>query len=334
MKRQAWLSVASGRLVAGVVAVAVLALAGCGDSRGSGGSGGDSGEDAAGSSGTVGVDHRYGTTEVPVRPGRIVSLDTQWTDVLLALDAPPIGYLADPNVEGDLPWRGDRLADVTALEATDVLPYEQVAALHPDLIVVTYLATERADYERLSAIAPTIPLLGDSDQVNSWQDIARVAGTVLDVPDAAEALIDEVDGEVAALAGELPGLAGKTYALVSFVRGDAFYVVADPDDGANVVFAQLGLAISPTILDAGDDVAGRVELSLEQASLLDADVLLLFTNGAEPTDISGYDQLPAVTSGAVAVLDYADVAGLNTPTPLSVPYALDLVRPALEAAAT
>ena len=330
MGRQVGLSVRPGRLVVGIVVLAVLALAGCRDSGGSGGAG----EGAPASSGTVSVEHRFGTTEVPVRPERIVSLDTQWTDVLLALDAPPVGYLADPNVEGDLPWRGDRLADVTALEATDRLPYEQVAALQPDLIVVTYLAPERADHERLSEIAPTIALLGDRDEVNPWQDIARVAGTVLDAPDEAEALVDDVDGGVTALAGELPGLAGKTFALVNFVPGDAFYVVADPDDGANVVFAQLGLAISPTILDAADDGAGRVELSLEQASLLDADVLVLFTNGAEPADITGYDRLPAVTSGAVAVLDYGDVVGLNTPTPLSVPYALDLVRPALEAAAT
>jgi len=327
------LSAAPGRLVAGVVAVAIMVLAGCGGSGGDGsGASGGSGEDAAGASRTVTVGHRYGTTEVPVRPERIVSLDTQWTDVLLALDAPPVGYLADPNVEGDLPWRGDRLADVTALHATDALPYEQVAALRPDLIVVTYLATDSADYEKLSEIAPTIPLL-QADEVDPWQEMARVAGTVLDEADAAEALIDEVDGGVAAVADELPGLDGKTFALVNFVPGDAFYVVADPEDGANVVFAQLGLAISPTILDAAADVSGRVELSLEQASLLDADVLVLFTNDAEPTDIPGYDQLPAVTSGAVSVLDYADVVALNTPTPLSVPYALDLVRPALEAAA-
>jgi iron complex transport system substrate-binding protein len=328
--------------VVGIVAVAILALAGCGESGGSGsggsgsggsGASGGSGEDAAGASAdTVTVEHRYGSTEVPVRPGRIVSLDTQWTDVLLALGAPPVGYLADPKVEGDLPWRGDRLADVTALQATDALPYEQVAALRPDLIVVTYLATDQADYEKLSEIAPTIPLL-EADQVDPWQDMARVAGDVLGEPDAAEALVDEVDGDVAAVADELAGLDGKTFALANWVPGDALYVVADPDDGSNVVFSQLGLSISPRILDAADDVSGRAELSLEQVGLLDADLLVLFTNGAEPADIPGYDQLPAVVSGAVAVLDYADVVALNTPTPLSVPYALDLVRPALEAAA-
>lgn len=320
-----------GRLSTAAVAVLLVVVAGCGGSDESEGSDSASGSNESG--GTVTVEHRYGSTEAPVRPERIVSLDTQWTDVLLALDAPPVGYLLDPNVAGgDMPWRGDLLSGATGMTATDALPYEQIAALDPDLIVVTYFATDEADYERLSEIAPTIPTL-DANQVDSWQEIARAAGTMLDDAGGAEALIDEVDGRVAELAAELPGLDGKTFTLANYVPGDAFHVVADPDDGANVVFAQLGLALSPAILDAAGGATGRVELGLEQTELLDADLLVLFTNGAEPTDIAGYGQLRAVTSGAVAVLDYGDVVALNTPTPLSVPYALDLIRPALEAAA-
>jgi iron complex transport system substrate-binding protein len=45
-----------------------------------------------------------------------------------------------------------------------------------------------------------------------------------------------------------------------------------------------------------------------------------------------WDQLRAVKAGAVSVLDYAAVSGLNTPSPLSVPYSLKLIRPALEKA--
>jgi iron complex transport system substrate-binding protein len=43
--------------------------------------------------------------------------------------------------------------------------------------------------------------------------------------------------------------------------------------------------------------------------------------------------LPAVVDGAVAEVEYAPVVGLNTPSPLSIPYSLETVRPALEAAA-
>ena len=60
---------------------------------------------------------------------------------------------------------------------------------------------------------------------------------------------------------------------------------------------------------------------------------MLFTNGADPSTMVGFDQLGVVADGAAAVIDYASVVGLNTPTPLSIPYSLDVVRPQLDAAA-
>jgi iron complex transport system substrate-binding protein len=280
----------------------------------------------------VTIEHAYGETAIDARPQRIVSLDTQWTDALLALDETPTGYLADFNLPEGFPWREDLLADSTELTATDALPYEQIAALEPDLIVVTYLAQDEEDYQTLSAIAPTIATLSDN-QVDSWQDITAAAGQVLGETEAAQQVIDDVDGQVAAVGEELPGLEGRTFALVNYVKGDAFYVVSDPQDGAVVLFTQLGMVISPEILDAGDGASGRATISLERTDLLDADLLLLLTNGEDPSSIPGYDSLPAVAAGAAAQLDYATAVAVNTPTPLSIPWALEQLRPQLEAAA-
>jgi iron complex transport system substrate-binding protein len=315
------------RIVAGVALSALLAAACAGDDSSDGAAA--SGEEV------VAVEHRYGTTEVPTPPERIVSLDTQWTDVLAALDAPLVGYALDPIAEsGTFPWREDRLADVDGIEITTdaTIPYEQIAALDPDLVVITYGAQDEVDYRRLSEIAPTIPLLTENE-VDAWQAIAAVAGEVLGEPERAADLIAEVDAQTADVRAQLPGLEGKTFAMANYVPSDAIYVVADPEDGSSVLFEQLGLQISPTILDHADDASGRVELSFENASLLDADVLVLFTNDADASEMPGYTNLPAVRAGAVAVLDYAAVVGLNTPTPLSIPYSLELIRPALEAAA-
>lgn len=315
-----------------LVLAGLLLVAACG-----GGSGNDEEgaprEDRAPARATATIEHRYGTTRVEQRPERIVSLDMQWTDVLVALGAPPVGYILDPNVEhGSFPWRGDGLDHATGMRATDALPWEQIAALKPDLIVVTYFAQDEGDYQRLSAIAPTITTLSDR-QVDTWQDIAVAAGTVLGEPERAAQLVTDTDEEIAAVAGAIPGLDGRTFALVNYVPGDSFTIVSDPKDGSVVLFEQLGLHISPTILDAGDGVSGRVEVSLERSELLDADLLLLLTNGGDEHDIVGYDTLPAVRKGAVTVLDYATASAINTPTPLSIPWALDRIRPALVAAA-
>jgi ABC-type Fe3+-hydroxamate transport system substrate-binding protein len=298
-----------------------------------------SGNATVAADGSITIEHQYGTTTLERQPERIVSLDLQWTDVLVALDAPLAGAARDPlmaEADGLYPWQVDAIPDdVTAIEVDPsgaILPYEAVAALAPDLIVVTWAATERADYDRLSEIAPTIPLLGDRD-VDLWQDLAKVGGALIGDPAKADALIADAEARTATLAAELPGLAGKTYAMANYVPGGAITVVADPDDGAAKVFTELGLEIDPDLLAIADGATGRVDISLERIDELDADLLIMLTNGADTDEIAGYSALPAVQHGAVAIMSLADVVGLNTPTPLSVPYALDVIRPALEAAA-
>jgi iron complex transport system substrate-binding protein len=73
----------------------------------------------------------------------------------------------------------------------------------------------------------------------------------------------------------------------------------------------------------------RVNVSTERADLLQADLLAFLVNGGDESDLAdipGFDQLP----GTVAVLDYPTVVGLNTSTPLSIPYALEKLTPYLK----
>lgn len=314
----------------GALLTAVLLITACGGDD-------PAGEGAAGSDTTaadgVTIEHRYGSTTLESNPERIVALDNQWLDVMVALDAPVVGAALDPSMDGErFPWQDDLPAELVDIPAQNAIPYEAVAALDPDLILITWAVTDEQEYERLSAIAPTIPLLGD-EEVDAWQDMATVAGKVLGRPDDASDLVAAVDAQVGELAAELLGLEGATFALANIVPGDSINVVADPDDGASAIVGQLGMEIDPELVELGAGSAGRVQLSLERIDELDSDVLVVLTNGVEPADIPGFEQLPAVRNGSVAVLDLADVSGLNTPSPLSVPYSLERIRPALEAAA-
>lgn len=321
-----------GRIRIGLVGLLAIAAVACGGDDDAAEPADTAGADA-GASDPVTVEHLYGETTLDARPERIVSLDTQWTDVLTALDGPLVGAAVLSEADGEpFPWQDLGDAEQLPVNTSDGIPYEAVAGLDPDLIVITYGAVEASDYERLSEIAPTIPLLSDVG-VDRWEDIAEVAGKLLGVPDEAAALVAGATERNAEVGAELPGLAGRTLAFANYVPGDALYVLTDPDDGANSFFSQLGLEIDPDLLAQGDPGTGRLELSLENVGQLDADVLLLLTNGADPADVPGYDQLPAVQTGAVAVVDMATAVALNTPTPLSLPYALDQIRPALEAAA-
>lgn len=309
-----------------LLVLSALLLAACG---------GDDDGAAPGSTdakGGVTIEHAFGTTTLDEVPEVIVSLDAQWTDALLALGEAPDAYASDPNLEGGVrPWQ-QLPEDAEAIPFQSTLPLEAIASFEPDLILVSWQAPDEESYEALAAIAPTIPLLGER-QVDHWQDQVVALGQALREEDEAQAFVQQVQAEVDALAAELPGLQGKTYAMINYVPGDSINVVADPEDGANLFFEDLGLGIDPDILDVADGVSGRAQLSLEQAGMLDADLLIAFSQGGDLTELVGWDRLPAVRSGALAVLDYGPVTALNTPSGLSLRYIMDEIRPALEAAA-
>ena len=316
--------------------LAVGMIAGCSSSGSSSGSnGGKASSSTANASGKITIPHRFGETVLDGVPKRIVSLDTQWSDILVALHGPLAGAAADPTIPGGrYPWQLDFPKSVTKIEVPKALtiPYEGIAAKNPDLIVATWAVAQKSIYDKLSQIAPTIPPL-DNREVETWQQLTTAAGKILQRPEAAKALIASVNAKVDDFAKGLPGLKGKTYAFANYTEGDSFTVVADPKDGSAQLFAKLGMKIDPKLLKLVDHATGRAKLSLENVGKLDADVLILLTNGADPSKIPGYNDLPAVRSGAVALVDYGEATALNTPSPLSIPWVLAKIRPTLVKAA-
>lgn len=312
------------RLLSAVLGVLVVAgIAGCGTS------GAQPKESSRSLDRPVRVSHRYGVTEVKSVPKRIVTVDLQWTDVMLAMGVEPVGYTVDPLMpKAGVPWQ--RLpAKAKRLSVQGGLPIGKIAELKPDLIVGDYSIEDKRTYQLLSEIAPTLAT-PDTRQVARWQDLVRTAGKVLDEPEQATEVIDSVDGKVAAVAKELPGLKGKTFALAQYIVGSNVTIVADEKDGSSVFFQDLGMTLYPPLVRAGKkNGTARVTVSVERADLLRSDLLAFLVNGGDRSDlddIPGFDELP----GTVAILDYPTIVGLNTPTPLSIPYALKQLRPNLE----
>ncbi|MPY91838.1 MAG: ABC transporter substrate-binding protein [Acidimicrobiia bacterium] len=328
---------------AAFLVVLVLVAAACGDDApGPDASASDSdstasatGDPSQEASYPVVIEHAMGSTTVEERPERIVSLNVQWTDAVLVMGMQPVAYVLDQaSLETEpYPWHVDKVAGSQRIDTTGTIPFEQIAALQPDLILLTYLPEERQTFDTLDEIAPTIGLLGEL-QVDPWQDQVEVMGRVLGEPERAEQVIGDVEGQVEALARDLPGLGGKTYVAANYVPGDGIHVVADPDDGSSRLFYELGMEIAPDIVALDQQAVGRVEISMEQVGLLDADFVGILAHDADPSELPGWDQLTAVQTGAVIDFEFADVVGINTPTPLSLPYVIDLIRPALEAVAS
>lgn len=316
-----------------LLAGALLATA-CGGSGDTDTADGTTAPPAAGAE-TISVDHAFGTTTLDGVPERIVSLDPQFTDALLALDVAPAAFITSTSfVEGGIfPWQ-DGLDSVTQIDFDGVdYDNQDVFNAEPDLIVGSYTIEDEERYAALSDIAPTIGAVDPDREVQRWQDMLTLAGSVTGKVDEAAELIGDTEAALAGIAEELPGLDGMTYTFVNYVPGDALYVVADPDDGAAEAFATLGLTINPKALEAADGDTGRAKFSLEQVDLLDSDLIIMLANGGNPEDLIGFDALRASKSGAVQSVDFSLATALNQPSVLSLPWAFDQLRPILEKAA-
>ncbi len=339
------------RALALVVAV-VLSLAACGGGGDAPAAApvvppaGDPAGDVAGEAAAfpVTVEHKFGRTDVPAEPRRVLSLGYQEHDTIFALGVTPIAvrYWYGDKSDVIYPWADDEAAGA-APEILDMpfgeLSFERIAALQPDLILGVYSGITEAEYETLSRIAPTVPQSADYvDFGVPWQDMVRTAGTVLGRPGRAEKLIAGLEGRFATARAAHPAFAGLTVAVATYGgpgKPTGFFASEDP---RSRFFTSLGFTV-PSALDAiaGDEFFG--EVSAERLDLLDADVLV-------------WDQLQYVDGGAAAVKadalasrlaamrdgralflegDVENAFAFNSV--LSLPFVLDQVVPQLAAAA-
>lgn len=284
----------------------------------------------------VSIEHANGTATFETVPTRIVAFSSQWIDALLALGVTPVGYLGSATGadERDLfPWESGLSTDARQLpvSAEGTVPIEQIAALTPDLVLGDWSVTAEV-HPRLAAVAPTIAMIGDGD-VDTWEDQLAVLGQILRREDDAQAVVDEANAAIDAVAAAHPGVRGRTFALSQHVfTTQQLVVVADPDDGSSQLFARLGMQLPPALLAEAEQ--GRIIVSPEQVDLLTADLVVFLPNGGTEADISalpGWTDLPSVKSGGMVYVDYATVVGFNTPSALSVQAVLQTIEAGLAA---
>lgn len=292
---------------------------------------------AAGATGTdlpVTVEHAFGETTVKTTPERVVTWGWGSTDAALALGTVPVAIpLASygGNEDGVLPWVADALQDQQAstpilLPDVDGIPFEQIAAAQPDLILAVYSGITAQEYETLSAIAPTVAY-PDQAWSTPWRDVVRTVGASLGVPDRAEEVLADTEAQVAAAAAAHPELRGQTVAAVADTP-DAFYVYEAADPRVEFL-TDLGMTVAPSVeqLSTGESTF-FFTLSPELVGGLESDVLLSYADTPELAEeflAKPYAQtLPQVQQGAVASVVGQDVvAAVSPPTALSLPWGLD-----------
>jgi iron complex transport system substrate-binding protein len=329
----------SARVVAVLLA---LVLAGCGVDE-------QAAPDAVSATGDtpaafpVQIDHKYGTTTIPAKPTRVVTLGLSDQDAVLAHGIVPVGAIDwfKERPYGQWPWTKDRWG--TALPEIvgerDDFNLEKILNLKPDLILALYSGMSKEQYDELSKIAPTVGQpTGFDDYGAPWQDMTRMAGKALGLAPETEKMIKDVDARFADQRKQLSAWQGKHVAVVDPYEPGKYAVFQETDPKA-AFMVELGLAVPDEVDTAAKD-NNAAEISSERLDMIDTDlvVILAFDTEAARSQLAAdpiFQGLKAVKDGRVMYVPYSTPAigaALSFNTVLSIPYALDEFVPLLDKA--
>ena len=204
------------------------------------------------------------------------------------------------------------------------------------MIVGTNAGLTKQDYEKLSALAPTIAQSGDySDYFEPW-DVQHLAiGKALGKEAEAIEQVDSIKADFAAAAEEHPEFEGTPAVFLQ----NAFYdgsAIAYQDGSEHDFLTDLGFVV-PKELDEYADGGGQAYIPMENLDVLNnADVLLWATEkDSDRTDLEKeavYRNLDAVKGGNLAFTDEVLAGAIYFTSPLSLPYVLDELVPKLATA--
>lgn len=304
--------------VALVAAVALLGSTSCSSEQES------TASDSTGSY-PVSIDDTFGSVTVERAPERLVTAGYNDQDFALALGVTPVATRGFSGYDyAERPWATEQLAGTTIPEVgSEELDLEAVAGAEPDLIMATYSYMDEPEYRQLGQLATTVgPLPGaDGAETPSWRDQLSAYGSALDKTSEAEQVRSEVDAAFADATAANPSFEGRTAAVALYLSG-TFYIL-DAGDPRNRFFTDLGFTTP--------EVTGLV--ADERYDLLDQQTLVLL--GITPEAVAANPLLQSLDvvreDRTVYLGDFGTQvpAALGFASPLSLPYAVDAVVPAL-----
>ncbi|MDO3412443.1 iron-siderophore ABC transporter substrate-binding protein [Saccharibacillus sp. CPCC 101409] len=211
----------------------------------------------------VTIKHTKGELTLDAKPKTIAVLDVKFLDQMLAVGEKPAGsVIAGGNT--DFPeYLGDQPNDVQVLGTRDEPNLEAIAALNPDLIIMTDFQEEQ--YENVSKIAPTLVL----DFYEDWRDTLATIAQITDKRDEAEKVRTAYEDKAAGLKTQLAEKLGDETVAIIRPRKEGIRVHGIEHRIGQILYGDLGLNMPELAKEIGED--GSVEISMEKVPEIDAD---------------------------------------------------------------
>ncbi|WP_097876573.1 iron-siderophore ABC transporter substrate-binding protein [Streptomyces sp. ms184] len=289
----------------------------------------------------VTVEHAFGSTEVKKAPQRVVTVGYTDDQAVLAFGIKPVGMVDQypnpagqtPDINTQWPWVKDKWGDArpeVVMKNGDAGPnFEKIASLRPDLIIAVYSEVDKAAYEKLSKIAPTVGRTKGEKELFSapWQDNAAHIAKALGKEKEGAELIKGIQTQLNAAKKANPDFGGQKAVALSWYK-DSISAFTSTDVRGRLVTGT-GFTYQ-TEIDKIADGGFSTELSPERIDLIDVDRIFVVNDKADTEALKKFElfaNLPAVKNGKVSYLldseGPAVGAAMSQGTLLSLPYAID-----------
>lgn len=333
------------RILAGTVALAAASvmLVGCASTPG------ETAENTPSSSSTafpVTIDSALGEAVIEDAPTRVATWGWGATDAVIALGVTPVAIPSDDYSGGDdkiAPWVEEGLASlggaapVVLDSSAATLSTEELLTTDPDVLLAPYSGITQEEFDEVTGAGVPVVAYPDAAWTTPWRDVVTLVGTALGKSAEAEQILADLDTLVADAGEAHPEFAGTSIALLTESAGT--YYVYLPSDPRVEILEDLGFVTPQSVIDL-DTGEGTfyTTVSPENLDKIDADVILAFGENQDAFDAflssDNGRLIPAVAKGAVAGLIGPEEISSLSPTPLTLPYALeDIVSKLAEATA-
>jgi iron complex transport system substrate-binding protein len=276
--------------------------------------------------GPVTITHVFGETTIPEPPKRVVSAGFTGQDDLLALGVVPV---AVTNWFGDQPfgvwpWAQPRLGNTkpVVLNLDNGIQVQRIATLKHDLIVATDAGLDQDTYQKLTAIAPTLPQSDGDAFFEPWKDQATAIGQAVFQLGQIKSLVNGVDKSFAAIADKYPQFKNKRAVLL---QGKLHQDNVVATTGWRTEFlTQMGLAIAESITSLAVDQQRAFIPRDKVKSVLGAADLLVWTTESDQDQAELVANPDVAALGSRSVFTTKDQAGaIAYASPLSYPLVAD-----------
>lgn len=280
--------------------------------------------------GPVTIKHVFGETVIPAPPTRVVSAGYTEQDDLLAVGVVPIAVTTWFGDEpfAVWPWAQPELGDAkpVVLNLDNGIEVGRIAGLKPDLIVATNAGVDEETYQKLSAIAPTVPQSDGDAFFEPWKVQAAAIGQAVFAAGKMQSLVDGVDAKFTTIGEQHSLFNGKKVLLL---QGQLYQdnVLATLPGWRTEFLTEMGLVVADSIDAFAVDYRAFVPRKQINEVLDTADVLIWTTESEDQQSALLAD--PDVAGlRARSVFTTKDQAGaIAFASPLSYPLVADQLPP-------